>query len=237
MYKTAIPILFTFLMIFASDAFAATLPYFITSNIGPIPIYRGATFFTKDITINYESGDMVLSSNDDGIGNTLVDDAIEITVTRPDNTIATFNYGYHAGCWALYDLPPKDLTYLFLPGENKVKIRMYDICGINAGSSLIYLVNLDAPDPLPTPFLNLPWDYEGKGLTFNEAALSINSFFDHEYPLLSAGLADPSDTGNSVITYKGPPRSTDDYSRHDGYDYGRAAKANFGDPVLAAADG
>lgn len=37
----------------------------------------------------------------------------------------------------------------------------------------------------PEPFLeDLPWDYQSKGFTFNEAALNINSYFDHEYPLI-----------------------------------------------------
>lgn len=94
------------------------------------------------------------------------------------------------------------------------------------------------PTPIPpAPFLDLPWSYGEKGLSFNEAALNINSFFDHEYPLLSTGLTEPSGTGNSIMIYEGPPRSTDNYSSHDGYDYGTQAKAEFGNPVLAAAAG
>ena len=103
-------------------------------------------------------------------------------------------------------------------------------------------VNYNPPTPTPTPtpvppFLDLPWDYETKGLSFNEAALNINSFFDHEYPFLSAGLSDPLGTENSVIIYKGPPQSTRKYSRHDGYDYGTPAKVENGDFVLSAAAG
>src|SRR3989344_6076660 len=30
-----------------------------------------------------------------------------------------------------------------------------------------------SPSPIVTPFLDLPWDYEGNGLSFNEAALAI----------------------------------------------------------------
>lgn len=94
------------------------------------------------------------------------------------------------------------------------------------------------PAPPPDPFLDLPWDFAGKGLSFNEAALNINSFFDHEYPLLSTNLSEPNEAQNSIISYKGGVRDFDsDYSRHDGYDYGSLAQANFGDPVLAAAAG
>ena len=89
----------------------------------------------------------------------------------------------------------------------------------------------------PAPFLDLPWDYEGKGLSFNEAALSINSYFDHEYPLLSSGLAEPVGLSDSVINFQSPDRKDINYSSHDGYDYSRLAKVNIGDPVLAAASG
>ncbi len=94
------------------------------------------------------------------------------------------------------------------------------------------------PTPGPEPFLDLPWDYEGDGLTFSDAANAINSFFDHEYPLLSSGLGEPSGKGNSVIYFRGGLQSFDrDYSSHDGYDYGKPAKVNIDDPVLAAANG
>lgn len=94
------------------------------------------------------------------------------------------------------------------------------------------------PTP-PAPFLDLPWDYEKKGLTFNEAALQINSFFDHEYPLLSFNWAvqEPIETKLTVIKFDTPLRTEDSYSSHDGYDYGVNAKANFNDTVLAAGSG
>ncbi len=93
------------------------------------------------------------------------------------------------------------------------------------------------PPTAPVPFLDLPWDYEGEGLTFNEAALSINSYFDHEYPLLGSGLREPNEALDLIVNFKGFPRIKKSYSSHDGYDYGRLAKVNIGDPVLAAADG
>lgn len=91
---------------------------------------------------------------------------------------------------------------------------------------------------LPTPFLDLPWDYEGKGLSFNEAALAINSFFDHQYPLLSRGrdLAEPATASANIVNFMGQT-TTDAYSKHDGYDWGNTAKAKLNDSVLAAASG
>ncbi len=86
----------------------------------------------------------------------------------------------------------------------------------------------------PAPFLDLPWDYSGKGLSFSDAALNINTFFDHEYPLLSATqLIEP----DFIISFNKPYKIDDFYTSHDGYDYGKKAKANYDDPVLAAASG
>ncbi len=93
------------------------------------------------------------------------------------------------------------------------------------------------PTPGPIPFLDLPWDYEGKGLSFNEGALAINSYFDHEYPLLSSGLSEPPTASDSAVIFQGPERTNNWYSSHDGYDYGIPAKVSLGEPVLAAASG
>lgn len=89
----------------------------------------------------------------------------------------------------------------------------------------------------PQPFLDLPWDYNANTMTFNEAATSINSFFDHEYPLLSVGLSEPQERSNDLMNYKGVRSERYFYSSHDGYDYGNSAKTKFDTPVLAAADG
>lgn len=93
------------------------------------------------------------------------------------------------------------------------------------------------PNPTPILFLDLPWDYEGKGLSFNEGALAINSYFDHEYPLLSSSLSEPPSASGTIVNYLGFPRVNKPYSMHDGYDYGTPAKVNLGDLVLAAAAG
>lgn len=109
---------------------------------------------------------------------------------------------------------------------------------IGAGGWNIQVIwNYVPPPPPPPPFLELPWDYEGKGLSFEEAGLSINSYFDHEYPLLSANLLEPEEAAGDVVSYEGVPNSQIDYSSHDGYDWGRGAGAGVDEDVLAAADG
>ncbi|KKR51383.1 MAG: hypothetical protein UT84_C0001G0068 [Candidatus Curtissbacteria bacterium GW2011_GWA1_40_16] len=118
-------------------------------------------------------------------------------------------------------------------GENKLDIVAGETCKWGGMGKLELVLEQTAPQP----FLDLPWDYQGKGLSFSDAALAINSYFDHEYPLLSSGLSEPDGSNKSIIIYKGPPRTTDAYSSHDGYDYGKPASANINDPLLAAAGG
>ncbi|MDO8570639.1 MAG: hypothetical protein Q7R97_03585 [Candidatus Daviesbacteria bacterium] len=158
MIKKYIKIFLIFLIFFLSIfivpqiSFASTIPYTITEGIpGVLDKTWGATFFETDLTLNFQSGQILLSSNPNGTGDTSVDDAVEITVTRPNQTVTKFNYSYQRGCYAIYPTQPKDLSNLFLLGENKIHVRFYDQCGWWAGSSAMYLVNLNAPNPTPTP--------------------------------------------------------------------------------------
>ncbi len=89
----------------------------------------------------------------------------------------------------------------------------------------------------PVPFLDLPWDYGANGMTFNEAAASINAYFDHEYPLLSTSLTEPVNTFEDLVNYEGIKDKRFPYSKHDGYDYGAPAKTKLNTPLLAPADG
>lgn len=106
--------------------------------------------------------------------------------------------------------------------------------------NIVYSLPAVTPTPAgPVPFLDLPWDYEGDGRSFNDAALAISSYFDHEYPLLSSGLdlSEPLDAKGSVVTFEGPERKGVSYSSHDGYDYAALAGLSFGKEVRAAAAG
>ena len=96
------------------------------------------------------------------------------------------------------------------------------------------------------PFLQLPWDYNGNGMSFNEAALGINSYFDHAYPVLSDAnrhneslIANSFDLSynylNSATTFQNTQSGS--YTKHDGYDYGSPVKLNNKDEILAAASG
>lgn len=117
--------------------------------------------------------------------------------------------------------------------------RFFNSGNINAAIDAVSMRVSYTPfsTPAPLPLFDLPWDYEGKGISFNEAALAINSYFDHDYPLLSSGLSEPADSLGTIINYLGFPRVNKFYSSHDGYDYGIPANVHLGDPVLAAGDG
>jgi murein DD-endopeptidase MepM/ murein hydrolase activator NlpD len=98
----------------------------------------------------------------------------------------------------------------------------------------IRVANDGPSETIPQPFLDLPWDYMGNEMTFNEAATSINAYFDHQYPFLSSSLSEPEE----LISFRGGSARPDlDYSSHDGYDYGSKAQTKLNTPVLAPAEG
>lgn len=150
---------FIIFLFFSQLANAAIISHTITTGIpASAPPFRGATFFTADLTINYQTGNIFLSLNPDGTGDTLVDDAIEITVTQPNSAVRQFTNSYQIECVILKPLQPKDITNLFITGENKVRVRLYDVCGVNTFSSSLYLVNKNAPEPptSKTPLILVP---------------------------------------------------------------------------------
>src|SRR3989344_4169727 len=203
----------------------------------------GVTQWRSNIVfIQYASGKMIFSRYPDGTGSPLIGDSVIVLNFPPHGGLPYQIFRTTYNCIFFTPLLPQDVTRLFSPGFNQSYIRIIDWCGRPKTISSLYLVNIipsptplptPTPDPGPEPFLDLPWDYGGKGLSFTEAAQAINSFFDHEYPLLSSGLGEPS----LVVTFEDPSRRDESYSSHDGYDYGRPAKAYIGDPMLAATSG
>src|SRR3989344_2339891 len=104
----------------------------------------------------------------------------------------------------------------------------------NSPDLLNYFLNLFAmgcggsvlPASDVVPFLDLPWDYQGKGLSFSEAVTAIASYFDHEYPFLDVGsvLPEPEGARETITNFEGKFRNpTLNYSGHDGYDWLRPA--------------
>lgn len=220
-------------------------PYLITSGFTALPGYVTGGFFYDSINIpGYVTGEkLMLSSKPDGTGDVQVADIIIAT-----NIGIYFTYNAISFCsLPPIPLPPTNLSPYLTTSSPYLNIKLWDTCLRNKTIGPMYLVhikNVPTPTPTPTPtlnphapFLDLPWDYEGQGLTFTEAALSMSSYFDHSLPVLGAGMSEPSDYINQITTFKNELSTTKNYSSHDGYDYAKSAKVNIGDSVLAAAAG
>ena len=222
---------------------SGTTAYLITSGFTALPNYSKGIFFYDSFSFNFQAGDrIILSSKPDGTGDIKVADAIQI-----NNPFHSFYFDASPLCIPLITpLPAKDLTNYLSVAYPSLSISIRDNCLRTKIIGPIYLVHIkpSVPTPTPTPtpagpepFLDLPWEYEKNGQTFNEAALSMSSYFDHEYPLLSGGLIEPSGTLDDVIKFSQNKKVDDFYSSHDGYDWARLAGVHLGDPVLAAAAG
>ncbi len=205
-------------------------------------------YFNTNIQIPYTAGKLVLSSTPDGTGSVTFFNSMHIYGTYPSG-----GYFEYAGNCADREIPPIIISKFITTGQSvgyinlsvgyrkercghatKIDGKYYDYADIGN----LYLVHFDDSADVPVPFLRLPWDYETAGLSFQDAALRINSYFDHEYPLLSSGLSEPIEALKSVVPYSSSNRDQRIfYSSHDGYDWGAPAEARLGDPVLAAADG
>ena len=101
----------------------------------------GAVFFDRTVAFDYAGGSVVLSAEPDGTGAVFVDDEILVTVTRPDQTTANFGHDYSNGCsGVITDSDPHDLSALFQPGANQVRVRFKNTCGANASAQSYWLV-------------------------------------------------------------------------------------------------
>jgi murein DD-endopeptidase MepM/ murein hydrolase activator NlpD len=217
-------------------------PYNVTSGFTTLLPYRLGTFFHDNIGIpNFERGDkVILSSNPDGTGNVI---AADLLIASNTGNSFTFNAVDSCSLPISKTLPPTDVSDLVSTAFPSLSISLRDTCLREKVIGPIYVVHIKNIPPTPTPsgpapFLDLPWNYSTStpGRSFTEAALAINSFFDHKYPLISRSiLQEPPDAKNITIAYDGLKRN--DYSSHDGYDWGSGAKTKFGVEVLAAASG
>src|SRR6266496_1319010 len=122
----------------------------ITDEIFPRPVgdQYGKVFFDQTFPVDYSSGSAILSSSPDGQAGGVVDDVLLVSVTHPDGTINDVSYDYSNGCSGLAVRPPRDITSLFAPGKNQLRVRFQDQCGGSLGAWTMYFVS-DSPPPLP----------------------------------------------------------------------------------------
>lgn len=209
--------------------------------------YLPTILWHTTIPVPWKSGKVILAPNPDGTGT--ADIGVQLEVYGSDTSK---RFIYEGGCEEK-PMPPLDITHLMGPKyphlgyadshifirynrkfcanwikENNVTKMYFDI-------SPLYLVHFDDESEQVKPFLRLPWEYETAGKKFAEAALSMSSYFDHRYPLLSTTLSE-AEYSDLLTTFMG---TTDNlsYSSHDGYDWAKYSGVLINTPVLAAAEG
>ena len=172
------------------------------------------------------------------------------------STLQSVATGFNELCFIGMSLDPEGVSPLSVNGgqyyrtilaEGKFDKGYLSVSGIPqyslSANYFLNLFSLACPGGTTRPpfaFLDLPWDYEGKGLSFSEAATAIGSYFDHEYPFGDVGsvLGEPVEAQGTLTNYEGKFRdSIMRYSSHDGYDWLSKAKVYNGDSVLAAGSG
>ena len=121
----------------------------ISGGIAEKPVSQaGETFATYTESVKYSAGQTVTLASDpkgtavytiDGYsGNVYVDDAMDITVTHADGTMTNWTNESTFECFGLYPSGPLNISELFQPGQNKVRISLRDECGTDEGSSPLY---------------------------------------------------------------------------------------------------
>jgi murein DD-endopeptidase MepM/ murein hydrolase activator NlpD len=259
-------VLFCSRSVFAStEAYKVTDPMHLPAP--PMLGVNYVQYYTH-VGMNYRGGNVIISRNPDGTGSPDIGDIIQVADVQgefvysyPSNsscaarapmqpTDISSNFRSHKPYTLLVRLldacgKEKDISSIYIVVKNiPDPTPTLTLTPTFTPVSTPTLTPLPTATPIPTmtpvpPFLDLPWDYKVKGLSFNDAALSITSYFDHTFPILSIipALNEAQEFKDEVTTFMDEKSSTKNYSSHDGYDYASSAKVHIGDPVLAAASG
>ncbi len=95
----------------------------------------GELFFSRELDFTYKGGQVIISGEPQVTGQFWVDDKIVLYVTNPDGTTQTWEKSFNANCLnENQSAPPQDITELFKPGVNKIKVELWDVCGANVGT-------------------------------------------------------------------------------------------------------
>ncbi len=123
----------------------------VTGDTGAlVPPQPGAVFIDTTVDVGYSGGPVLISSTPDGTGSTVVDDVMQVDITRPDGTVSTYTHDYSNGCSGITYPGPLDIQTYLATGHNSLRFRMMDGCGGNMSSSPVYVV-FDTPVADPTP--------------------------------------------------------------------------------------
>jgi hypothetical protein len=119
----------------------APVPVAIHEHFERFSAGAGEIFFDKTVDVTFTGGTLLLSDEPDGTGSVFVDDELIMTVTRPDLTTVTLDHDYSTGCAGrITHTDPQDVTALFQPGVNHVRVQFKNTCGGNASAGSYWLV-------------------------------------------------------------------------------------------------
>ena len=232
--------------ILAADV--AVVPYLVhpTTHFQQAPTLSNV-YFSKSFSFPYKSGRVVLSSTPDGTG--------PITFF---NSMSISGLSGSGGDFLFGDVckeesrPPINITQFITPSSTSdmmsfsVSYRREScghsmkINGVNhqyADIGTLYIVHFDDSANKPTPFLIPPWDYQAAGLDLYQALSSADVYFDHSYPLKGTSLLEPREASQSATLFNRSTIQQAQVSGSNGYDWGKRAKLNMGDRVIASASG
>lgn len=124
----------------AGEPFAIQL----AGNIGgdvPGSEWRRRIVWETDIEFVYDGGPVYLTGSPDGLAPFEVDDAIRLTIARPDGSVETFHYDNSSNCTrSLRAVGPFELTDYFALGGNMVHVEIIDMCATGWGTDGLWLV-------------------------------------------------------------------------------------------------
>lgn len=107
-------------------------------------------YVEHSVSVTVDAGQqLLLSSTPDGIGRLSTDDLIQLTVFPSEHQ---WEYDFRNPTRTrIVSIPPKDVTEMFVIGENTVEITAFDLLGPVFSSRPYYLVVLDTCLEKPTP--------------------------------------------------------------------------------------
>ncbi len=162
--------------------------------------------------------------------------ALNSNLIKEYNVTTPLTNGILATCFSLSNI--RSSNYVFRvnragPSEWSANIDNFEIAFDYTPAPTPTPLPTVTPSPTPTPpepFLDLPWDYESGGKSFEQQVFNPGSWFDHEYPLQNFCCNPP------VLNYTGEVKDAF-YRSHNGYDYSSQNGVVLGTEVLAAASG
>ena len=203
------------------------------------------SYYTTQVNIPWQSGRVVLAGNPEGTAT--ADVGINLQIMSGSSILFTYRGKCQGSSATEIPMPPLDITHLLTSPSRTLRFEFRKPSSSCTPSQItigpLYVVHFNDAAIRPKPFLNLPWDYTKKidgsisGYTFEQAALSMDTFFDHNAPLRRLITGGESETLRSGFLNFAGIGVTSSYSGLDGYGWGARAGVTPGRDILASAGG